>query len=76
MARSRRRLAELCRAYAAASGTAAPPADVLEATVARLGELADFTAARAAAGADQVAHHVAGYRSDIAWVRQHADRLR
>ena len=76
VARSRRRLAELCRAYATASGTDAPPADVLETTVARLGELADLTAARAAAGAHQVAAHVAGYRSDIAWVRQHADRLR
>jgi len=73
--RSHDRLATLCRAYTAASGVTIDPSAVLDTAVTRLGDLAEFTAARAAAGAHQVAHHAAIYRCDIDWIRQHTDQL-
>jgi Phosphotransferase enzyme family len=74
--RCRRRLGLLCQAYAEAGDQVAiPPAEVLRVAVTRLEDLADFTAARAAAGADHVAPHVAGYRRDAAWVAAHARQL-
>lgn len=61
-----RRLALLCDAYGDLD-----PAGVTAAAVARLHELADFTAARAAAGAAHVAPHVQQYRNDAAWLADH-----
>jgi len=65
------RLDALCAAYAgggAASGCS--PAEVLAVAVARVEELADFTAARAAVtGSTELAGHVALYRRDAEHVR-------
>lgn len=74
--RSRRRLARLCEAYGVA-GDRVPldPAHVVEVAVARLHDLAAFTAARAAEGAEHVAAHVRVYRDDAAWVERHAAEL-
>jgi len=73
--RSHDRLATLCHAYTTASGITTNPSAVLDTATTRLGDLAEFTAARAAAGAHQVAHHVAVYRSDIDWIRRHIRQL-
>ena len=51
------------------------PAEVVQVAVTRLHDLADFTAARAATGADHVAAHVHRYHQDAAWVQEHADQL-
>jgi aminoglycoside phosphotransferase (APT) family kinase protein len=67
----RRRLALLCGAYGGDVG----PAAVAEAAVTRLHELADFTAARAAAGAHHVAGHVRLYRTDARWLAAHLTDL-
>ncbi len=72
--RSRDRLAVLCHAYTAASAVTVTPSEVLDTAITRLADLADFTAARAAAGAHQVAEHVATYRADIDWIKQHTHR--
>lgn len=76
MAARRHRLALICGAYAAAGDqiTVAAP-DVLRTAVDRLDDLAAFTAARAAAGAEQVADHVQIYRDDAGWIRRHLDDL-
>ncbi len=73
--RSRSRLAAICHAYTEASAITTTPAGVLDTAITRLGDLAEFTAARAAAGAHQVAHHVAIYQSDIDWIRRHIRQL-
>lgn len=72
----RQRLQELCRAYGAAGDRVElTPRAVLVTAVDRLSELADFTAQRAADGADHVAGHVALYRADAAWITAHLDDL-
>ncbi len=72
----RRRLELLCQAYAGAGDrVAVGPRAVLQTLVPRLDELAAFTAARAAAGATQVAPHVQGYRDDARWVSEHLEDL-
>ena len=64
-----RRLDLLADAYAAAGDRVSiSPTDILRTAVARLDELAVFTADRAAAGATHVASHVAIYRADAAWI--------
>ncbi|GAB2591533.1 aminoglycoside phosphotransferase family protein [Microlunatus antarcticus] len=76
MAVRRGRLELLCRSYAeAGDGVAVAPSEVLRSTVTRLGDLAEFTAARAAAGAAHVADHVKGYRSDTRWVSENLEAL-
>jgi len=66
-----RRLQLLAGAYAAAGNQIViETTDILRATVARLDELADFTADRAAAGAGHVAPHVGIYRRDAQWITQ------
>lgn len=68
----RRRLALLCRAY----GHGLTPVVVATTAIARLDDLADFTAARAVAGATHVAGHVELYRDDAVWLTAHlADLL-
>lgn len=65
----RRRLDLLADAYATAGDRVSiSPTDILRTAVARLDELAVFTADRAAAGATHVASHVAIYRADAAWI--------
>jgi len=59
----------------AAEALTVPPAEVLRVVVTRLEDLAEFTAARAAAGADHVLSHVAVYDRDTDWVAAHAHRL-
>ena len=72
----RHRLALLCRAYANDGDRVAIGVhDVLRNTIARLEDLAAFTAARAAAGATQVAAHVQAYRDDARWVDEHLQEL-
>lgn len=66
-----RRLRLLCTAY----GTTVQPAEVVAMAVRRLEELAAFTQARAEEGHEQLLSHVALYRSDVLWVRSHADQL-
>ena len=67
-----RRLVLLCRAY----GHRLTPAAVATTAISRLEELADSTAARAAAGAAHVADHVKLYHDDAAWLTAHlADLL-
>ncbi len=65
------RLRSLCAAYA--GGAPVPgcsPAEVLAPAVARVEELAEFTAARAAAaGSSELAGHVGLYRADAAHLR-------
>lgn len=74
---ARARLAALCAAYRGAGDRVGPtPDQVLPVVVARLEDLAGFTAARAAVGADHVAPHVAIYHRDAAWVRTHTASLR
>jgi len=60
----RRRLALLCESY----GHDLEPAEVAATAVRRLRELADFTAARAAAGPPQLDDHVRLYRDDAVWL--------
>lgn len=64
-----RRLALLCREYGGPG-----PDEVLAAAVDRLHDMAEFTAARAAAGAAHVAPHVRQYRYDAAWLAQNRSR--
>ena len=65
-----RRLDLLADAYATAGDrVSVSPTDILRTAVARLDELAVFTADRAAAGATHVASHVAIYRADAAWIK-------
>lgn len=72
----RHRLELLCQAYAGAGDRVAVSAyAVLHTMTARLEELATFAAARAAAGATQVAAHVQGYRDDGRWVGEHLKDL-
>ena len=72
----RHRLGLLCQAYAGAGDRVVLGADdVLHTAIARLEDLAAFTAARAAAGATQVAAHVQVYRDDARWIGQHLDDL-
>lgn len=72
----RHRLKLLCRAYAGAGDRVAVGAHaVLRTAIARLEDLAAFTAARAAAGATQVAAHVQAYRDDARWVEEHLKDL-
>lgn len=65
------RLDALCAAYGGGSAAAGcSPAEVLALAVARVEELADLTAARAAAGgAPELAVHVALYRADAEHLR-------
>lgn len=73
---ARRRLARLCIAYAeAGDGVTVAPEAVVTAAVARLRELAAFTAERAAAGAHQVRSHVQIYLDDALWIEEHRGRL-
>jgi Phosphotransferase enzyme family len=65
-----RRLALLTGAYGDLD-----PRSVATTAVYRLHELAESTAARAAAGAPQVAAHVQIYVDDARWVAGHLDRL-
>lgn len=75
-ARAGARLARLCAAYrGAGDGVGPTPDQVLAAVVARMEDLAAFTAARAAAGAEHVAAHVAIYHRDAAWVQDNAASL-
>lgn len=72
----RHRLELLCRAYAGAGDRVAVGSHaVLRTAIARLEDLAVFTAARAAAGATQVAAHVQAYRNDARWVEEHLKDL-
>ena len=72
----RSRLELLCQAYAGAGdGVAVSPPAVLRTVPPRLAELAAFTAARAAAGATQVAAHAQGYLDDARWVEEHLEEL-
>jgi hypothetical protein len=72
----RHRLEVLCRAYAGAGDRVTLGAhDVLRTAIGRLDDLAVFTAARAAAGATQVAAHVQGYRDDARWIKEHLEDL-
>ena len=65
----RRRLELLASAYAAAGDQIRiETTDILRTAVARLDELAEFTADRAAAGAVHVASHVEIYRRDAEWI--------
>ena len=74
--RCRDRLMRLCEAYAGAGDqVTVAPAEVLRVAVKRLEDLAQFTAARAAAGADHVLSHVALYDRDADWVTAHAHQL-
>jgi len=66
-----RRLALLCRAY----GGGVEPGATAATAVARLRELAELAATRAAAGDARVAPHVRLYREDADWVLAHLDRL-
>lgn len=64
-----RRLELLASAYATAGDhVAIGTTDLLHTAVTRLHELAEFTAERAAAGADHVASHVELYRRDAEWI--------
>jgi Phosphotransferase enzyme family len=67
----RRRLMLLCQAY----GRGLTPAAVATTAVARLHDLANFTAARAATGATHVAGHVKLYRDDASWLGAHLTDL-
>lgn len=70
------RVEQLCRAYGGAGDQVAIAANVvLRTTIARLQDLATFTAARAAAGAPQVAAHAQIYRNDARWVEEHLEDL-
>lgn len=72
----RERLRLLCDAYAEAGDqTRLTPEAVLDTSVLRLEELADFTAERAAAGATELVSHVAIYRRDTDWIRAHLATL-
>lgn len=72
----RHRLQQLCHAYAAAGDQVElRPRDVLSTAVDRLEDLAAFTDARAAAGAEHVADHAQGYRADAVWVAEHLEDL-
>lgn len=74
--RSSERLARLCTAYATTGDRVdIAPAAVVEAVPGRLRELADWTAAAAAAGAEHVATHVELYRQDALWCEQNARPL-
>lgn len=76
LGRCRARLAKLCAVYASAGDRVTlDPVHVLEVAVARLVELAAFTAERAAAGANHVADHINQYRRDAAWIAQHLEVL-
>ena len=76
LARARDRLAALGAAYrGAGDGVGPTPQQVLPAVVARLEDLAAFTAGRAEAGAEHVAPHVAIYHRDAAWVQANAASL-
>ncbi len=74
------RLDALCAAYARGSAAAVPgcsPAGVLAMAAPRVEELAELTAARAAAeGSTQLAGHVALYRRDAAHLRDLAGKRR
>lgn len=73
---SRRRLAELCVAYAGAGDRVdIGPAAVVQTAVTRLQDLADFTAARAAAGTQHVQAHVRTYLRDAVWIDEHRQQL-
>jgi aminoglycoside phosphotransferase (APT) family kinase protein len=72
----RDRVALLCQAYAdAGDRVVVGSVDVLRTAIARLEDLAAFTAARAAAGATQVAAHVQLYHADARWIEQNLGRL-
>jgi hypothetical protein len=71
LAERRRRLALLCKTY----GHEVRAAEVAEVAVRRLQDLAEFTAARAAAGADRVAAHVQMYLDDRHWLSEHLEDL-
>ncbi len=72
----RHRLGLLCRAYAGAGDRVVLGADdVLHTAIARLEDLAGFTAARVAAGATQVAAHVQAYRDDARLIEGHLEDL-
>lgn len=62
----------LCDAY----GHGLTPGAVAAAGVDRLHEMAEFTAARAAAGAVHVAGHVRLYLADAEWLAAHRAALR
>jgi hypothetical protein len=70
------RLQRLCNAYAAAGDRVhVSPRMVLPIAVHRLGDLADFTEQRVAAGAAELATHVAIYRVDARWIRANLSEL-
>ena len=76
LATSRHRLELLCRAYAGAGDQVVLGVrDVASTAIVRLTDLAEFTAARAAAGAAHVAAHVQGYRDDARWIAEHLEDL-
>jgi Ser/Thr protein kinase RdoA (MazF antagonist) len=72
----RERLRRLGRAYAAVGDEIdIEPRDLLQAAIDRLKDLAEFTARRAAAGAEHVAAHAEVYLTDAAWLGEHLDEL-
>jgi len=76
MAVRRDRLRLLCLVYAAAGDRVALGAgNVVHTAIARLEDLATFTAARAAAGTTQVVAHVQAYRDDARWIEEHLKDL-
>lgn len=73
---SRRRLAQLCAAYAdVGDRVRIDPGEVVKMAVTRLHDLAEFTAARAAAGAQQVEAHVQIYLRDAVWIDENRQQL-
>lgn len=70
------RFRRLCAAYAdSGDHVTISTAAVLRTAVVRLHDLADWTAARAAAGAEHVSSHAALYRRDAAWLERNAQQL-
>lgn len=67
----RRRLALLCHAYGHGLTSGAVAVEGID----RLHEMAEFTAARAAAGAVHVAGHVGLYLADAGWLAAHREAL-
>ncbi len=49
--------------------------DLIAAAVHRVEALADFTARRADPARNSLAHHVAGYRADLDWLRRYGPEL-
>ena len=72
----RHRLELLCQAYAEGGDRVAlATRGVLHTMIVRLEDLGDFAAARAAAGASQVAAHAQCYRDDARWLEEHLKDL-